>query len=88
MCITFWWGALISTLKLKKKTNKPKKTVIHSNTKPQFLKTELEIIKAPYLNPAYADAALKQLLDGTGEEQCDGEPHSSVQRHRHKHTAG
>lgn len=41
-----------------------------------------------YLNPADADAALEQLLDGTWEEQRDGESHRRVQRHRHKHTAG
>lgn len=35
-----------------------------------------------------ADAALKQLLDGAGEEQRDGESHGGVQRHRHEHTAG
>ncbi len=47
-----------------------------------------ENLEAAYLNPADADAALKQLLNGTGEEECDGETHSRVQRHRHKHTAG
>ena len=43
---------------------------------------------AAYLNPADADASLKKLLDGAGEEECDGESHRGVQRHRHKHTAG
>lgn len=46
------------------------------------------IIEAAYLNPADADAALKQLLDGTREEERDGESHSCVQGHRHKDTAG
>lgn len=41
-----------------------------------------------YLNPADADAALEQLLDGIGEEEGDGEPHGGVQWHRHKHAAG
>lgn len=41
-----------------------------------------------YLDPPNADPALKKLLNGTGEEERDGEPHRRVQRHRHKHTAG
>lgn len=41
-----------------------------------------------YLNPVDADASLKQLLNGIGEEQRDGKSHSRVQRHRNKHAAG
>lgn len=41
-----------------------------------------------YLNPVDTDTALKQLLDGVRKEQCDGESHRTVQRHRHKHPAG
>lgn len=41
-----------------------------------------------HLNPADADAALKQLLNGVGEEERDGEPHRAVQRHGDKDAAG
>lgn len=44
--------------------------------------------KKRYLNPADADTALKQLLDGVWKEQCDGESHGTVQRYRHEHPAG
>ena len=58
----------------------------HYQTKSLVFKTELQLPKVPYLNPADADTALKQLLDGTGEEECDGESHGGVEWHSHKHT--
>lgn len=41
-----------------------------------------------YLDPTDADAGLRHFLNGSGEEECDSEANSSVQRHSHKHTAG
>lgn len=41
-----------------------------------------------YLNPSNADTGLKQLLDGTWEEECDGESHGGVQGNRNKHATG
>lgn len=61
--------------------------VLNFNTTPH-VQMGNQNIKAAYLNPADADTALKQLLDGTWEEERDGESHRSVQRDRHKHTAG
>lgn len=57
--------------------------IINTNTEVKLI----WYIKAAYLDPADADTTLKQLLDGTGEEECDGESHSGVERHCHKHTA-
>lgn len=48
----------------------------------------MHLPESPYLDPADADAALEQLLDGAGEEERDGESHGGVQRHRHEHAAG
>lgn len=47
-----------------------------------------EGVEPTYLNPADADAALEQLLDGVGEEKRDGEPHRAVQRHGDEDAAG
>lgn len=41
-----------------------------------------------YLNPADADKRLRELLNSRREEECDGEAHSTVEGHRHKHTTG
>ena len=40
------------------------------------------------LDSSDADECLWHLLDGRREEEGDCQPHSPVQRHRHKHTAG
>lgn len=66
--------------------NAEMKEVVFSSDLLQSLSESFEYFL--YLNPPNADPALKQLFNGAGEEERDGEPHGRVQRHRHKHTAG
>lgn len=53
-----------------------------------FKRLKYEIKSPSHLDSADADSALKQLLDGTREEERDGEAHGAVERHRHEHAAG
>ena len=39
-------------------------------------------------DPPDADQRFRHLLDGRGEEEGDGQPHSAVERERHEHRAG
>lgn len=51
-------------------------------------KKRREEVQATHLYPVDTDAALKQLLNGVGEEERDGEPHWAVQGHGDEDAAG
>ena len=64
--------------------NSPVHAHIHRPTAESATRGDSQLVRArlsPHLDPLDAHGALKELLEGAGEEERDGEADATVQRH-------